>query len=50
MNKNFYRCTVCGDIHFGNSAPELCPTCKQLNKYVQIDEDEANKLMFGAKK
>jgi len=26
-NKKFWRCTVCGDLHYGLAAPETCPTC-----------------------
>lgn len=25
--KKFWRCTVCGDCHWGVLAPETCPTC-----------------------
>jgi len=44
MDKKFYRCTVCNDIHFGVNAPELCPTCKVRNAYVEIDASEAKKV------
>jgi len=27
MTKTFWRCTVCGDLHYGHAAPEHCPTC-----------------------
>lgn len=27
MNKKFWRCSVCGDLHYGKEAPEICPTC-----------------------
>ena len=46
MAKKFFRCTVCGDVHWGMAAPETCPTCKQVNKYVEIDADEAKKLLL----
>ena len=46
MAKKFFRCTVCGDVHWGVNAPEKCPTCMQLNKYVEVDADEAKKLLF----
>jgi rubrerythrin len=25
--KTYWRCTVCGDLHYGVAAPETCPTC-----------------------
>ena len=43
--KTFFRCTVCGDVHFGRAAPEVCPTCGAKNAYIQIDADEAKELM-----
>lgn len=39
MNKKF-RCTVCGHIHEGNSAPENCPICKApASKFVEVVEN-----------
>jgi rubrerythrin len=46
MGKRFFRCIVCGDVHYGSSPPETCPTCMQANKYVEIDPGEA-KRVFG---
>jgi len=43
--KKFYRCYVCGDIHFGVKAPEVCPTCLVKNAYVEISSDEAERTM-----
>ncbi len=43
--KKFWRCTVCGDIHFGMAGPEICPTCKQKNVYTGTDAAEAKKVM-----
>lgn len=40
-DKKFFRCTVCNDIHYGVAGPEVCPTCKQVNVYVEIDASEA---------
>lgn len=39
--KKYWRCYVCGDIHFGVKAPEVCPTCLVKNAYVEISSDEA---------
>ncbi len=41
MDKKFWRCTVCNDIHYGIAGPIVCPTCQQENKYVEIDAGEA---------
>ena len=36
-----WRCTVCGYIHEGDSAPEQCPVCKvPADKFVKIEEEE----------
>lgn len=43
--KKFWRCTVCGDIHYGNAPPKICPTCQQVDVYAETDADEAKKLM-----
>jgi rubrerythrin len=45
MGKIFWRCKVCGDVHFGNAGPEICPTCKNKNTYVAIDIKEAKAIM-----
>ncbi|MFQ5406476.1 MAG: rubredoxin-like domain-containing protein [Candidatus Micrarchaeia archaeon] len=42
--KTFFRCTVCNDVHFGVAGPEVCPTCKQVNVYVAITQDEARRM------
>jgi len=43
--KGFYKCKVCGDIHYGAAAPEVCPTCRQKDAYAAVGADEAKKLM-----
>ncbi|MBN3036844.1 MAG: hypothetical protein JW834_00180 [Candidatus Diapherotrites archaeon] len=43
--KKFWRCTVCGDIHFGVLPPETCPTCQHVNVYVETDIFEAKAVM-----
>lgn len=47
MKKRYWRCFVCNDIHFGIAPPELCPTCKVLNAYVEISAEEARKILGG---
>jgi ferredoxin-thioredoxin reductase catalytic chain len=46
MKKRYWRCFVCNDVHYGVAAPELCPTCKVLNAYVEISAEEA-RLFLG---
>jgi rubrerythrin len=45
MGKTFWRCRVCGDVHYGLAGPEFCPTCKNKNTYVSIDKKEAKVIM-----
>lgn len=47
MKKKFWRCFVCNDIHYGLKPPEICPTCKVKNAYVEIAASEA-KVITGA--
>jgi len=47
LRKRYWRCFVCNDIHYGIAPPELCPTCKVLNAYVEISADEARKFLGG---
>ena len=42
--KKFWRCHVCNDVHFGIKPPELCPTCRVENAYVEISSSEATKI------
>ncbi|MBI2662187.1 hypothetical protein HYX11_01885 [Candidatus Woesearchaeota archaeon] len=43
--KKFFKCSVCGDIHYGNAGPETCPTCQTKNAYKEIKVEEAKKTM-----
>jgi len=42
--KKFWRCYVCNDIHYGVRPPEICPTCKVANAYVETTSAEAEKV------
>jgi len=42
--KKFWRCFVCNDIHYGLKPPEICPTCKAKNAFVEISSAEAEKI------
>jgi len=36
-----WRCTICGYVHEGDSAPEMCPQCKQpAEKFAKVEEDK----------
>ena len=39
--KTYWRCFICNDIHYGIKPPEICPTCKVKNAYVEISASEA---------
>ena len=45
MKKRYWRCFVCNDVHYGIAPPELCPTCKVLNAYVEISAAEARQIL-----
>lgn len=45
VDKKYYRCTVCGDIHWGKFAPEICPTCQQKNVYVEVEKEEVKNVL-----
>jgi len=40
-----WKCTVCGYMHEGPDAPEVCPKCGQpKDKYVAMTDEEAKKV------
>jgi rubrerythrin len=45
MSKKFWKCKVCGDIHWGNAGPEMCPTCDTKNVYSEVTKEEAKDIM-----
>jgi len=45
MAKTFFKCKVCGDVHYGMKSPPVCPTCQAKNGYEAIDKDVAKKTM-----
>ena len=49
MDKRYWRCTVCNDVHYGVNPPEDCPTCRNLNVYVEITKEEAMQVMGETK-
>lgn len=39
--KRFWRCTICGDQHWGENASEKCPTCGfPRSKAIEISKEE----------
>lgn len=37
MQKKYWLCIICGDLHVGVNPPEICPTCFQgKEKYIEI--------------
>ena len=48
MKKKFWRCFVCNDIHWGVNPPEVCPTCRVKEAYVEISAREAKAILAGA--
>lgn len=45
--KTFWRCIVCGDIHYGSEPPGTCPTCMRKDVYVKSDPQEARQFLLG---
>jgi rubredoxin len=43
--KNLFKCSVCGYIAEGESAPEKCPKCgAPKDKFVELTAEEAQKV------
>ena len=36
-----YSCPICGYVHEGTPAPEICPQCKQKVTWKELDENAA---------
>ncbi len=45
MSKRFFECEVCGDVHYGEMGPGICPTCGSEEAYEEIEEIEAREAM-----
>jgi ferredoxin-thioredoxin reductase catalytic subunit len=44
--KSYFRCTICGDYHYGLREPTICPTCGSNNAYISVTEQEADIVLF----
>lgn len=43
--KKLWRCSVCGYIHEGEAAPEVCPKCGATkDKFVELSAEDADKV------
>lgn len=42
--KKHWRCFVCNDLHDGFKPPEVCPTCRVKNAYIEVSSAEAEKV------
>jgi rubrerythrin len=47
MDKRYWKCTVCNDLHYGTAGPEKCPSCQKINKYVEITQTKAFNIVMG---
>ena len=48
-----FRCTVCGYVHEGNEAPDICPLCKAgKDKFVEVsgEKEYADEHVVGVAK
>lgn len=45
MTKTYFKCKICGDIHYGKAGPDVCPTCQNKKSYEPIDKETAKKSM-----
>ena len=43
--KKHWRCHVCNDIHYGFAPPEIFPTCRVKDAYVEISSVETKEVM-----
>jgi ferredoxin-thioredoxin reductase catalytic subunit len=47
--KKYWRCFVCNDLHYGLKPPEICPSCKAKNAFVEISWDESQKTFSATR-
>jgi len=43
--KKYFKCKICGDIHYGAAGPVICPTCGHEKAYLEVKKEDALKLM-----
>ncbi len=42
-----FKCTVCGYVHVGDTAPEECPVCHQRGVFEEVKEESAKKNPYA---
>lgn len=43
--KKLWRCQICGYVHSGDEAPDVCPKCgAPKEKFTELSEEEAKKI------
>jgi len=46
--KKMFKCSVCGFVHEGEGAPDICPKCgAPKEKFVELSEEAANKIRMS---
>lgn len=46
--KRLWKCTVCGFIHEGDQAPDICPKCgAPADKFFELSEEDAKKILMS---
>lgn len=46
--KKLWKCSVCGFIHEGEDAPDVCPKCgAPKDKFLLLSDDEAGKIYMS---
>jgi len=43
--KKLWKCTICGYVHEGESAPDVCPKCgAPKEKFIELGSEDAEKI------
>jgi rubrerythrin len=38
--KNIFSCRICGDIHIGSLAPDVCGSCHSIESYTKAEKND----------
>jgi len=49
VKKKYWRCHICGDIHYGDKPPAICPTCGMKNSFALTDSSEVSNVQGDVK-
>lgn len=48
--KQLWKCSVCGYVHEGGEAPDVCPKCgSPKEKFIKLSEEDAGKIYASDK-